>query len=121
MQAALGSYEEALVSFAEAASIMTSLGSLPGVAQMLTRSAEIHQTLGSFDAALCDFVGATNAARQCGDPVAEVAALCAYAQLLFDVGRSDEARQAWTQALVILEARGEDEDTQAAEIRARLA
>ncbi|MFC0544975.1 ATP-binding protein [Kutzneria chonburiensis] len=120
MQAALGSYEEALVSFTEAASIMTSLGSLPGVAQMLTRSAETHQTLGSYDAALCDFVGATNAARQCGDSVAEVAALCAYAQLLSDVGRSDEARQAWTQALVILEARGEAEDTQAAEIRARL-
>ncbi|HTI21573.1 MAG TPA: tetratricopeptide repeat protein [Kutzneria sp.] len=121
MQAALGSYEEALASFAEAASIMTSLGSLPGVAQMLTRSAETHQTLGSYDAALCDFVGATNAARQCGDSVAEVAALCAYAQLLSDVGRGDEARQAWSQALVILEARGEDEDTHAAEIRALLA
>jgi tetratricopeptide (TPR) repeat protein len=99
---------------------MTDLGSLPGVAQMLTRSAEIHQTLGSFDAALADFVGATNAAHQAGDPVAEVAALRSYAQLLADVGRVDEARQAWTQALVILEARGEDEDTQAAEIRTKL-
>jgi len=88
---------------------------------MLTRSAETHQTLGSYDAALCDFVGATNAARQCGDSVAEVAALCAYAQLLSDVGRGDEARQAWSQALVILEARGEDEDTHAAAIRALLA
>jgi tetratricopeptide (TPR) repeat protein/transcriptional regulator with XRE-family HTH domain len=120
MQAALGSYDEALVSFGEAASIMTSLGSLPGVAQMLTSSAEIHQTLGSFDAALTDFVGATNAARQCGDSVAEVAALRAYAQLLSDVGRSDEARQAWTQALAILDSRGEAEDTQAAEIRTKL-
>jgi tetratricopeptide (TPR) repeat protein len=120
MQAALGSYEEALVSFGEAASLMTSMGSLPGVAQMLTRSAEIHQTLGSFDAALVDFVGATNAARQSGDSVAEVGALDAYAQLLADVGRVEEAHQAWAQALTILEFRGEDEDTQAADIRAKL-
>ena len=120
MQAALGSYDAALVAFGEAASLMTSLGSLPGVAQMLTRSAEVHQTLGSLDAALADFVGATNAARQAGDAIAEVAALRSYAQLLSDVGRPSEARQAWTQALTILEARGEDEATQAAELRAHL-
>ncbi|GAA3430746.1 ATP-binding protein [Kutzneria kofuensis] len=121
MQDALGDHRSALAAFVEAASLMTALGSLQGVAQMLTRSAEVHVALGEHSEALADFVGATNAARQVGDLVAEVAALRSYAQLLADVGRVDEARQAWTQALTILESRGEDEDTQAAEIRAKLA
>jgi tetratricopeptide (TPR) repeat protein/transcriptional regulator with XRE-family HTH domain len=118
MQAALGDNRAALAAFGEAAELMTVLGSRPGIAQMLTRSAEIHQALGEHDAALADFVGATNAARQAGDSVAEVAALSSYARLLAAVGRVDEARQAYHQALTILEARGEDEDT--AEIRTRL-
>ena len=59
--------------------------------------------------------------RTAVDAGKRVLGVCLGAQLLADVGRVDEARQAWTQALTILESRGEDEDTQAAEIRAKLA
>jgi tetratricopeptide (TPR) repeat protein/transcriptional regulator with XRE-family HTH domain len=120
MHDALGDHRSALAAFAEAAELMTELGSLQGVAQMLTRSAEVRRALGEHDEALADFVGATNAARQVGDSVAEVAALDAYAQLLASVGRVPEARQAWTQALTLLESRGEPEGPQAQEIRAHL-
>ncbi|MFI9382895.1 ATP-binding protein [Kutzneria sp. NPDC052558] len=120
MQDALEDHRAALDVFTEAAELMTELGSLQGVAQMLTRSAEVRRTLGDHDAALTDFVAAANAARQAGDSVAEVAALSSYAHLLADVGRPDEARQAYHQALAILESRAEPDDTQAAAIRTRL-